>query len=297
MTRLALVGVGRWGRNLLRVLAPRSDVVACVGRSSISFAPWLAANHPDVRATTDLSEVLDDPTIDAIVIATPIATHAELATQALAKGKHVFVEKPLAASPAEAQALVTKARDASLTLFVGHTFLYDEALRHLRDRLGGAPAAAWMTWTKYGSFSEGLLENLVSHDVAIAHWLFAASPLEVAVHYSRGVRTAADIACYELAFPAGRCLVTVDRCAASTRKAVTVQDERGGLLLWENGRVLLGGDRGPEVVFERRSEPLDVEVEAFLRAVRTGAPALTDGTFGAEVVATLGRLSAAASHG
>lgn len=296
MIRLAMVGTGRWGKTLLRAFAERAEVPACVNRSDASMAEWLRTNHPSTSLTTDLVRILADDTLDAVAIATPISTHAQLAQQALDAGKHVFVEKPLAANATEAADLVALARRLGRVLFVGHTFVYDSAFAHLRRLAGGPPVFAHLRWRKYGTFTEDLLGNLVSHDVALAHALFAAPPLSAQVLFSRGIRTAADTALYRLTFGTGECIIEVDRCAPKRQKSVSVLTGEGRLLVWEEDQVFAESGDGLEPVFRRTSEPLGVEIEAFLESVRTGEPAPTDGSFGLAVVETLDRLAPAAAR-
>src|SRR6267143_6553549 len=97
-TRIALVGVGRWGRRLLPGLAERFDVHVACTRGNPESADWLRARAPEIEHTASLERVLDDDSVEAVVLATPIESHAEIASRVLAAGKHVFVEKPLATS-------------------------------------------------------------------------------------------------------------------------------------------------------------------------------------------------------
>lgn len=260
------------------------------------MADWLRANHPSTALTTDLERVLTDDTLDAVAIATPISTHAQLTRQALDAGKHVFVEKPIASNAAEAAELVVLARRQGRVLFVGHTFVYDPAFAYLRQLAGGPPVFAHFSWRKYGTFAEDLLANLVSHDVALAHALFGAPPFGADVVFSRGIRTAADSALYRLAFATGESIIQVDRCAPKKQKSVSVVTGDGRLLVWDDDQVFAEGGDGLQPVFQRTGEPLGFEIDAFLESVRTGEPAPTDGRFGLAVVETLDRLATASAR-
>ena len=122
VVRTGVIGLGYWGPNLARNLSEH-------GRSELT---WLCdldaeatlkmgARYPTARTTTDVSQMLADPELDAVAIVTPVSTHHALAAAALAAGKHVFIEKPLAASSAEALDLMRRADQAGLVLFPGHT--------------------------------------------------------------------------------------------------------------------------------------------------------------------------------
>jgi predicted dehydrogenase len=131
--RFAVVGLGYWGPNLVRNLyeLPEVDVVAvCDMRQE-----RLEANqrrYPAGHCTQRLEDVLSDPSIDAVAIATPVSSHFQLATSALYAGKHVFVEKPLAGSSAGARAMIALAEERGLVLMPGHTFLYSPPVNKIR---------------------------------------------------------------------------------------------------------------------------------------------------------------------
>src|SRR5438105_4578843 len=118
---IALVGLGYWGPNLARNFAAIDgcDLAWCCDASAQARAR-LAGQYQRTRFTDDLAEVLADPAVDAVVLATPVPTHAELAVRVLESGKHCFVEKPLGQSVAEAQLVVDAAQSTGKTLMVGH---------------------------------------------------------------------------------------------------------------------------------------------------------------------------------
>lgn len=129
--RVALVGLGYWGPNFARIANEHSQVELawCCDRSPAALE-LPERRFPHVRRTTSFEEVIDDESIDAVVIATPTATHAELAIAALEAGKHILVEKPLAASVAEIDRIAAARGDR--VVMVGHTFVYNSAIAELR---------------------------------------------------------------------------------------------------------------------------------------------------------------------
>jgi len=267
MTSLALVGAGRWGRQLLRVFDPRCRVARVCHRGSPETRAWLERHYPRVPVTTDPAEIFGAQDVEAVVIATPIATHAALTRSALEAGKHVFVEKPLATDPAEGRALAGLAASRRRVLSVGHVFLHHPVLERIRQLTADDPVRfAAMSWQKLGTFEEDLFWNLVSHEVAIASALFGERPKDAEVLEARGVVTACDIASIRLAFEGGRgCLMAVNRCAPSRAKQVTLLTERGRVLAWDDDRLLrLTPERAWETVETSREEPLALEAEAFL---------------------------------
>ena len=134
--RVAVVGLGYWGPNLVRNLHELGEaeiVWACDVREDALGT--LARRFPAVPRTRRLDRVLADPDVEAVLIATPVSTHYELALDALRAGKHTFVEKPLAASSSEAVELVEAAAERGLVLMPGHTFLYSPPVEMIHDVL------------------------------------------------------------------------------------------------------------------------------------------------------------------
>jgi predicted dehydrogenase len=132
--RMAVVGLGYWGPNLVRNLHQVDGAeVTWICDSRPERLEPLTRRYPAVRHTVSYDDVLGDPSVDAIAIATPVSTHFSLAAAALRAGKHVFVEKPLAASGAEAAELVRLAEERDLVLMPGHTFLYSPPVTMIRE--------------------------------------------------------------------------------------------------------------------------------------------------------------------
>ena len=134
MIGIGVIGYGYWGPNLVRNFAetPGSQVVA-VSDLNPERLERLTRRYPAVTTSTTADALIANPAVDAVVIATPVATHFELAMQALAAGKHVWVEKPLAASSGEARRLRDEAARRQLVLMVDHTFVYTGAVRKIGD--------------------------------------------------------------------------------------------------------------------------------------------------------------------
>src|SRR6201986_662396 len=128
----ALVGLGYWGPHFARIGNDHGEVELewCCDRSQKALE-LAERRFPHVKRTTQVQDVLDDEAVDAVIIATPTATHAELPIAALASGKHVLVEKPLAASVGEIDRIPAARRDQ--VVMVGHTFVYNPAISAMRD--------------------------------------------------------------------------------------------------------------------------------------------------------------------
>jgi predicted dehydrogenase len=132
--RIGVIGYGYWGPNLVRNFAqgPRTQVAA-IAEPAPARRQAAATTVPHIRCVADAAELIADPDIDAVAIATPIFSHYELAKAALGAGKHVLVEKPLTPSVAEAEDLAERASRAGRVLMVDHTFVYTPAVRKIRE--------------------------------------------------------------------------------------------------------------------------------------------------------------------
>ena len=185
-TKIGLCGLGYWGQNLFRTLLsdPRFDVVA-VSDIRESARERVHRTKAAIRVYEDATELIDDPNIEAVAIATPAATHFSFARRALLLEKHVLVEKPMCASLAEAKELVALAREYAATLMVDHTYLFHgvvQKLRQLRrkDALGAVSYYDSLR-VNLGLFQPDLnvLWDLGPHDFSIMDCLFDEDPLHV----------------------------------------------------------------------------------------------------------------------
>jgi predicted dehydrogenase len=135
-TQVGLIGLGYWGPNLLRVLSERSDVETtwiCDLREDRLES--FGRRYPAARPTRHAGDLFEDSRLDAILIATPVFTHFELASRSLEAGKHTFVEKPLAASNQEVDQLLALGAEQGTVLMCGHTFLYSPPVRTIKELL------------------------------------------------------------------------------------------------------------------------------------------------------------------
>ena len=178
MIKLAVVGYGYWGPNIVRNVMerPELDFWGLCEMNPERVAKF-NARYPGARTTADLDEVLADPTVDAVSIATPPRTHYALAKRALEAGKHVLVEKPLATSAADAESLVDLAEREGLVLMPGHTFLYSPAVNKVRALIesGELGEIYFVTSSRMnlGIYQpDGVVNDLAPHDLSILlYWL------------------------------------------------------------------------------------------------------------------------------
>jgi predicted dehydrogenase len=184
---VGVVGLGYWGPNYLRVLdeLPQSDNtwVCDIDPRALDFAK---DRHPRARRTRDYDELLADPALDAVVVATPPETHTEIVEAALAAGKHVLCEKPLATTTEDCVQLERAALAGDRVLMVGHTYIFNPAVRLLRRYVAegaiGRVRYIHSVRTGPGPVRDGVnvLWDLAPHDIAMILYVVGESPLEVA---------------------------------------------------------------------------------------------------------------------
>lgn len=187
MIGIAVVGYGYWGPNLVRnfSLVDGARVVAVVDQRDDRRAT-VERLYPTVRTYAEVIEMLADPEVDAVAIATPVSTHFDLAMQCLGAGKHVLVEKPMTSSVAEGEQLVAEAERLGLTLMVDHTFIYTSAVRKIHELVNGGQLGELYYYdsvrVNLGLFQHdvSVLWDLAVHDLSIMDFLVGRSPVKVA---------------------------------------------------------------------------------------------------------------------
>ncbi len=208
---MAVVGLGYWGPNLARNINELPDAeLAMVCDSRPSALAKFAQRYPAVATTDDYHRVIADPTIDAILLATPVSTHYALAQRALRAGKHVFVEKPLAGSAEEAAALVALAEATGRVLMVGHTFLYSPAVNAVRELIheGTVGDIYFISMSRVNlgihQTDVSVVWDLGPHDFSILRYWLDENPIAVSAA-SRGcvIPGKPDVAFVNLEFPSG----------------------------------------------------------------------------------------------
>jgi predicted dehydrogenase len=187
MIGIGVIGYGYWGPNLVRNFAeaPGSRVVAVSDLRPERLAQ-VQARYPAARTTPAHADLIADPTIDAVVVATPVSTHFDLAMQALGAGKHVLVEKPLAATVEQGQRLVEEAARRQRVLMVDHTFIYTGAVRKIKELVDDGRLGRLYYYdsvrVNLGLFQHdvNVLWDLAVHDLSIMDYVLGRQPRAVA---------------------------------------------------------------------------------------------------------------------
>lgn len=316
--RFGLLGYGYWGPLLLRNLARMDDAeVSLVVDISEQRLDEAVRNNPGLRVTQEIADVFTDD-IDAVVIATPLHTHFELAKRALTSSKHVLVEKPLTASAVQARELITLAQQQNRILMVGHTFEYSPEVERLRDivQLGDLGQVYYIHSSRLnlGIFRRDadVIWDLAAHDVSMINFVLGSYPSAVSANGATCVSSEMiDVAHLNLRYQAGQMAhVYVSwlhpnkerRFTIVGKDKMVVYDDTAG-----NEKIKIY-DRGVErpsyattfgefqlsyrygdihIPYIASAEPLTIECQHFAHAIRTGEAPRSSGNVGLQVVKTL----------
>ena len=312
--RVAVVGLGYWGPNLLRNLVELDDaeVVAMCDLREERLEHW-GKRYPAVARTTSYMDVLSDDRVDAVVIATPVSTHFELAARALQFGKHTFVEKPLAGSAEEAAELVRLARRAGRVLMPGHTFLYSPPVVMVKELIDRGDLGE-IYFVSSSRVNLGLHQADVSvvwdlgpHDFSILRYWLGESPATVsAMSRSCVIPGTPDVAFVNMQYASGTIAhielawlapSKLRRTAVVGSERMVVYDDTSGepVRVFNSGASLPDPESFGEYQLSYRTgdivsprvepvEPLYLQMEDFCGAIREGREPRSSATIGREVV-------------
>lgn len=315
-TRIGLIGYGYWGPNLARNFHALSDTHLVAVADTDAARLDEPARLYRTRTYTDYRELLADPTLDAIALATPARTHFELGHAALERGRHVLVEKPLAMSSDEARQLIALAEQKQRVLMVGHTFEYNPAVWKIRElvetRAIGDVYYIYSNRVNLGRVQRDVnaLWSIASHDISILLYVLGAMPLEVS---ARGVtylsENVEDVVFATLTFP-NKVLAHIhaswlnpskvrQMTIVGSKKMIVYDDvdAEARLRIYDKRVYKHGADHGefqlkvhngdihiPKIDM---SEPLRNECAHFIECVREGKRPRTDGENGLRVIRVL----------
>jgi predicted dehydrogenase len=314
--RVGQAGLGAWGANLVRNVDDLAELT-WVCDAAPDRVDAIGHRYPGARATTNFADLLEDDELEAVVIATPVPTHHELALAALDAGKHVFVEKPPAMRAAEMEELVERAEAAGRVLMPGHLLLYHPAVHKLKELVDsgslGDVLCVYGNRQNLGTIrtNENALWSLGVHDLSVILHLIGEEPDEATAHGNAFLTPGVEdvVFCY-LRFPSGKIAhlhlswldphkmrkVTVvgrDKMAVfddmELERKVTVYEKAPEQPAQSYGewRTRTGDIFSPKIP---NDEPLRLEVQHFLRLVREGGDG-REARDGLAVVRVLERLS------
>jgi len=267
MKNLAIVGIGYWGKKLVSEFSKIANIKFCYSQGNPSNINWLHRNYPKVNFCKNFQDILDDSTIDGIVIASPIGTHFEYALKSLKSKKHVFIEKPISTNKKQGQTLLEIARKNNLEIFVGHIFLYHPVLIKLKKLMKKEKInSIYLGWHRFGPFKEKLSLDLLSHYIIILKEFFN-QPKKLIVKSKIGYVTNCDILSLHVKFQKKvNCVIELNRVSYHKQREIIIKSDKN-LYKWEDD-VLLKFSKKDEIFkeyFSSRLFPLQIECKKFLK--------------------------------
>ncbi|MEZ4737225.1 MAG: Gfo/Idh/MocA family oxidoreductase [Caldilineaceae bacterium] len=315
--QIAQVGYGYWGPNLARNFYQLPEAALTYLVDSSAEARTTAQRLYGCQTVATLAEALADPVVDAVVLATPARTHHDLATAALTAGKHVFIEKPLAMSVAEGQALVALAAQQERVLMVGHVFEYNPAVHYIKRAIDtGELGEVYYLYSRRVNLGRvqsdiNALWSIAPHDISIAMHLLDQAPEAVSCQGAACLNgQVEDVIFLTLHFPGNvLCHIHVSWLDPSKTREMTVVGSRkmivyddvateGKVRIYDKGAYRKGDPIYGEFQYKLHSgdiwipridmqEPLKLECAHFVECIREGKRPLTDGENGLRVVRVL----------
>ena len=321
MIRIGVIGYGYWGPNLVRnCFEAKEAQITCVSDLREDRLALLASRYPTVRTTRDFRELIEDPSIDAVAIATPVSTHYELALRALQEGKHVLVEKPLASDTSQVQRLIDMAQKRNRVLMVDHTFVYTGSVRKIRELVesGGLGEIYYYDSVRVnlGLFQHdvNVLWDLAVHDLAIMDYVLPFRPCAVSAtglnHVPGGTENIAYLTLFfegsQIAHIHANWLAPVKlrrTLIGASRKMIVYDDLDQGekIRVYDKG-ITLNNHLSPEKLYQMLvgyrtgdmlapqidgTEALRREIDHFLHCIRQSEEPITGGMAGLRVVEIL----------
>lgn len=319
MIGIGVIGYGYWGPNLVRNFA-EAEGARVIGVSDLRQERLRVAQtrYPGIKVTSDHEELLGDPQVDAVAIATPVSTHYDLALRALQAGKHVLLEKPLTSTSDQAKRLIDEAERRKVVLMVDHTFVYTGAVRKIKNLVRDGELGDIYYYdsvrVNLGLFQHdvNVIWDLAVHDLAIMDDVLPAHPVAVSATGISHVPGSPENIAYMTLFFSGNLIAHIHvnwlapvklRCTliGGSQKMIVYDDLEPsekvkvydkGILVDKNGESvyqMLIGYRTGDMWAPRldHTEALRTEVAHFLHCVKTGTRPLTDGIAGLRVVKIL----------
>jgi predicted dehydrogenase len=317
VVRVGVIGYGYWGPNIVRNFhSLESAAVIAVCDKNAAALKRARRTYPGLHLTTDFSEVLRSPAIDAVAVVTPVWTHYELAKAALENGKHVFVEKPFTSTPWQAEELIELAARKNLKIMVDHTFLFSGAVRKIKEivDMGTLGPLYYFDSTRVnlGLFQHdvSVVWDLAPHDLSIMDHIIGDRPEAVVATGANHLNGHADMAFITIYFPRNIVAHVNVNWLSPVKVRTTLIGGKDKMLMWndleadekikvyDKGVNITSGEGVYDLLVSYRTgdvwaprcdqtEALKVELEYFMDCILNDRAPANDGNAGLRVVRLL----------
>lgn len=318
MISVGLIGFGYWGPNMARNVEESPQLkLAAIADLNPAAVKRACQRYPHIKGTTDPESIIRDPQIQAVIIATPVSTHFDLASKALTNGKHVLVEKPITDNAANAEALIGLAEKHGLVLMVDHTFIFSSAVQKIGELIKGGELGDILYYDSVrinlGLFQHdvNVIWDLAPHDISVMNYLMGKTPRTISAHGASFIDDQPEsIAYVNLGFDDGfiahfhlNWLAPVkirQTVIGGSRKMLVYNDMEPTekIKLYDKGVDVTSREGIYQTLIQYRTgdiyiphlinqEPLRVEIAHFVECIQTGNKPITDGEAGYQVVRIL----------
>ena len=321
MIRVGVIGYGYWGPNLVRNFFETQGAEVCsVSDLRPDRLSQVCGRYPTIHTSQNFRDLIEDPGIDAVAIATPVSTHYEIAHRALQEGKHVLVEKPLASNTDQVQRLMDLARRQNRVLMVDHTFVYTGAVRKIRELVDSGTLGEVYYYDSVrinlGLFQHdvNVLWDLAVHDLSIMDYVLPFRPCAVSATGLSHVPGGTENIAYLTLFFEGSLIAHIHAnwlapvklrrtLIGASRKMIVYDDldQAEKVKVYDKG-ITLNSQQNPEKLYQALvgyrtgdmlapqidgTEALRLEVEHFIRCIEQSEEPVTGGSAGLRVVEIL----------
>jgi predicted dehydrogenase len=287
---IAIIGIGRWGKNLTDTFSKHNvNIKYCFHNGSVENTKWINEKYPNIILAKSYEEILEDKTVDTIVIATPIKTHFELAKKALRAKKNVFIEKPGTQTIEEFEELkkIQKENDSIVT--IGYVFIHHPICNYINKILKDEKITSiHFEWNKWGSFGEDIIENLVTHEISILKYFGIDIDTKTLSITNHSHITKSDIFILEAKSTQGICIsININRVSQEKRKSITIKTDKNSYIWTNNELKKINTNQNCDNIEVSNTTALDMEISNFINDIKNRTNPLVDIDFSIDILKTI----------
>lgn len=287
---LAIIGIGRWGKNLTDTFSKQNvNIKYCFHNGSAENTKWINEKYPNIILAKNYEEILEDKTVDTIVIATPIKTHFELAKKALEAKKNVFIEKPGTQTIEEFEELKKIQKENGSIVTIGYVFIHHPICNYINKILKDEKITSiHFEWNKWGSFGEDIIENLVTHEISILKYFGIDIDTKTLSITNHPHITKSDIFILEAKSTRGvHVSININRVSQEKRKSITIKTDKNSYIWTNNELKKINTNQNCDNIEVNNTTALDLEISNFINDIKNHTNPLVDIDFSIDILKTI----------
>lgn len=282
--KVAIIGIGKWGKNLVKEFGSVCEIKYACHRGNTDEAVFMRENFPNIKVTTNIDEILNDQEVSAVLVATPPASHYEIAKKIVQSHKHLFIEKPACINSTELLDISQVAEQNNLIINIGYEFVHHPAIKTLEELIQRSNIEKiFLSWSKLGTFEDSAILNLLVHEISIIKKL-CPGELKIESISTTNVISPTDIV--DCSFKIGNVEIKshINRVSPLKSKTVTVITDKDCYIWSNNDLYRVDKDKKTlEQIQVDNTSPLRVEALDFIDCIERSKQPITDSKFGIEI--------------